>query len=294
MNKYHAFLKILECGSFTVAADELNYTQSAVSQMISSLEKELDTTLFVRSRHSLQLTYEGEQLLPLIRKMVQDERMLKEKAMELKGMQAGVVRMATFATFSGSLLPHILKSFQKDYPNVVFELHQGYYREIEQWVERDVVDFGITNIAGVKKFQCQPLFEDPFFVVVPPEHRLAKEKQLQPQQLQKEVFVALDEGDDRDFLNLLEKQNISLDIRYRFCDDNSILSMVENGMGIAILPKLAILAGRRDLVPIPLQPPIRRSVGVIQKTRRELSPTSQMFLHFLKEHSTAQEGQMQL
>ena len=229
MNKYHAFLKILECGSFTVAADELNYTQSAVSQMISSLEKELDTTLFVRSRHSLQLTYEGEQLLPLIRKMVQDERMLKEKATELKGMQAGVVRMATFATFSGSLLPHILKSFQKDYPNVVFELHQGYYREIEQWVERDVVDFGITNIAGVKKFQCQPLFEDPFFVVVPPEHRLAKEKQLKPQQLQKEVFVALDEGDDRDFLNLLEKQNISLDIRYRFCDDNSILSMVENG-----------------------------------------------------------------
>ncbi len=290
LNKYDAFLKILECGSFTVAAEELNYTQSAVSQMISSLEKELETTLFVRSRRSLQLTYEGEQLLPLIRKLVQDEQLLKEKALELKGMQAGIVRMATFATFSGSLLPHILKAFQKSYPHVVFELHQGYYREIEQWVERDVVDFGITNIDGVKKYHCQALFEDPLYVVLPPGHRLEKEKTIAPQQLKGEVFVVMDEGDDRDFLNLLEQQDISLDIRYRLCDDNSILSMVENGMGIAILPQLAVLAGRRHLAHIPLEPPICRTIGVIKKQKRKLSPTSQMFLHFMKEHIKEQEA----
>ena len=70
MRKYQAFLKVVECGSFTVAADELNYTQSAVSQMISSLEKELNTTLFIRSKYGLRLTYEGVQLLPFVRDLV--------------------------------------------------------------------------------------------------------------------------------------------------------------------------------------------------------------------------------
>ena len=70
MRKYMAFLKVIECGSFTIAADELNYTQSAVSQMISALEKELKTTLFIRSKFGLQLTKEGEQLKPYIYDLV--------------------------------------------------------------------------------------------------------------------------------------------------------------------------------------------------------------------------------
>ena len=78
MRKYQAFLKVVECGSFTGAADELNYTQSAVSQMIISLEKELNTTLFIRSKYGLQLTYEGEQMLPFIVELVDSYKNMNE------------------------------------------------------------------------------------------------------------------------------------------------------------------------------------------------------------------------
>ena len=291
MNKYQAFLKVVECGSFTEAADELNYTQSAVSQMILTLEKELGTPLFIRSRHSLQLTYEGEQLLPLMRRLVNDYRELNDRALALKGLEAGIVRMAAFGTFSGSLLPHILKEFKKDYPNVIIELHQGYYREIEQWVEKDVVDFGITNIDGIKKYQTRKLFDDPLFVVVPKHHPWAMEKKIPLEKLQEEVFVVLDEGDEKDYLNRLEKMDISLNIHYRLCDDNSILSMVENGLGIAILPQLAILAGRHDLAQVRLEPSMKRSIGVILKQKKQLLPITEIFLRYVEKSTLTIETQ---
>ncbi|MCJ7855304.1 LysR family transcriptional regulator [Lachnospiraceae bacterium NSJ-143] len=285
MRKYVAFLKVIEHGSFTMAAEELNYTQSAISQMINTLEKDLNVTLFIRSKHGLQLTYEGTQLVPIIRELVKTDNKLKEKCMALNGLQAGIVRIATFATFSGSIFPKILKEFKKDYPNIIFEFHQGYYREIENWVSKDVVDFGITNIDDMKKFQTYKLFDDPLFVALPKDHELTGESQIDVKSLKDEPFIVLDEGDEKDFMNVLRTMSIELDIKYHLCDDNSILAMVENGLGVAILPKLAILAGHFDIVDVPIIPSLTRTIGIIYKNKNIISPQSQIFINYLIEHT---------
>ena len=285
MRKYIAFLKVIEHGSFTTAAEELNYTQSAVSQMIGSLEKELNTTLFVRSKHGLQLTYEGTQLAPIIRRLVDTNNQLKETCLALNGMQSGIVRIATFATFSGSIFPKILKEFKKEYPNIIFEFHQGYYREIENWVSKDMVDFGITNIDGIKKFQSVKLFDDPLFLTLSKEHPFAARKSVNVKELINEPFVVLDEGDEKDFMIDLRKMGIELDVKYHLCDDNSIIAMVENNLGIAILPKLAILAGHFDIVDISIEPELSRPIGIIYKNKDIISAPSRIFINYLLEYT---------
>ena len=105
MNRYIAFLKAFERNSFSDAARDLGYTQSAVSQMIKSLEEELGVTLLVRSRSGVALTYEGRHLLPYIRDTVNAYRMLQSQAAGFSGLEQGTIRLGTFTSVSSFLLP---------------------------------------------------------------------------------------------------------------------------------------------------------------------------------------------
>jgi DNA-binding transcriptional LysR family regulator len=100
MNPYDAFIKIIETGSFTKAAEELGYTQSAISQMVHSLEKELSTTLILRSRKGITLTPDGEEFLPYIKNIGNSHRELIEKHNEMQGLQSGLIRIGTFSSVS--------------------------------------------------------------------------------------------------------------------------------------------------------------------------------------------------
>lgn len=285
MNKYIAFLKVVECGSFTLAANELNYTQSAVSQMIGSLEKELKITLFIRSKHGLQLTYEGTKLLPFVRALVEANNNLTNRCAELNELKHGIVRIATFGTISGSILPAVLESFKKSYPNIIFEFHQGYYREIEHWISKDEVDFGITNIDGLAKYQCFKLFDDQLFLTVSKNHKFSGRTSIFADDLKKEPFIVLNEGDEQDFLYKLRTMNIEPDIRYRLCDDNSILAMVERGLGVAVLPRLAIMNRRfSNISAIPLVPYMSRHIGIAYKNKNIMSPSSNLFINYISKH----------
>ena len=165
MRKYMAFLKVIECGSFTIAADELDYTQSAVSQMISALEKELKTTLFTRSKFGLQLTKEGEQLKPYIYDLVDSYNNLNEKSSALSGLDSGIIRITTFGTLQEAFSLKYLKNSMKIIPILYLRQSRDMYREIEHWLNKDMVDFGITNINDVKGFEEVMLFEGPFYAI---------------------------------------------------------------------------------------------------------------------------------
>ena len=110
MNRYIAFLKAFERNSFSDAARDLGYTQSAVSQMIKSLEAELGVTLLVRSRSGVTLTYEGRHLLPYIRDTVNAYRMLQSQAAGFSGLEQGTIRLGTFTSVSTDGSPRVLRA----------------------------------------------------------------------------------------------------------------------------------------------------------------------------------------
>ena len=111
MNRYIAFLKIVELGSFTKAADILGYTQPAMSQMIVSLENELSIRLLYRSRYGVKLTPEGERLLPSIQSSVAEFQSMQNIAGEIRGLESGVVRIGTISSISCHWLPTVIRQF---------------------------------------------------------------------------------------------------------------------------------------------------------------------------------------
>lgn len=135
MNRYLALQKIVELGSFTRAAEALGYTQSAMSQMIASLEEELSIKLLIRSRTGARLTLEGAELYPYVERLVYQYWAAQEKAGEIKGLETGVVRMGTLASISAHWLPDLLRDFQFRYPGVEFMIHQGDYTSIQEWIK---------------------------------------------------------------------------------------------------------------------------------------------------------------
>ena len=118
--KYEILLKVAECGSCTRAAQQLNFTQSGISHAVSSLETELGTTLVVRSHGGVSLTADGRALLPYFREMCALQHQLEQKAADLRGLDTGLVRVATFTSVSEKWMPYILKSFQGLYPKIEF------------------------------------------------------------------------------------------------------------------------------------------------------------------------------
>lgn len=282
MNQYLALLRVLECNSFSDAARVMGYTQSAVSQMIKALEEELGVTLLLRSRTGVTLTREGELLLPYIRDVANAHRMLSEQAANFHGLQSGTIRIGTFTSVSSRLLPPVMKAFKEAHPNLRFELHQGVYSEIEEWVRTGVVDFGFTDASRVTPFVCEPVFRDTMLAVLPEGHPLGENIFVQVGQLKQEPFILLDEGRGGGIVHDMVAAHPEIDVQYHVADDYSILTMVENRLGIAILPELVLKNTNHRVIARQLQPQLRRTLGVIYPKREGLSTAARTFLRELR------------
>ena len=142
LQKYLSFVKTAECGSFTKAAELLNYSQSSISRMISDLEKEWGISLLERGKAGVRLTSDGLRLLPHAKAIVGEYEKLQMEIDELNGLQSGLIRIGTFSSVATHWLPNIIREFQRDYPNIDYELLLGDYTEIEEWIIEGRVDCG--------------------------------------------------------------------------------------------------------------------------------------------------------
>lgn len=131
----------------------MGYSQSAMSQMISSLEDELSIKLVNRFRTGARLTLEGESLYPYVEGLINQYHSVQEKVNEIRGLDTGTVRMGTLASISAHWLPNLLKEFQEQYPGIEFIIHQGDYTSIYEWIKTGAVDFGFVNpnaVSGIE------------------------------------------------------------------------------------------------------------------------------------------------
>lgn len=284
MNRYIAFCKVIELGSFTRAADTLGYTQSGISQMIRSLESELSLTLLVRSRTGVQLTPEGEELLPYFQKTVNANRELISKAAELRGLKSGEVRIGTFSSVSTHWLPKLIKEFGLLYPDIRFTLHQGDYTTIPQWIHSGMVDFGFLNPAAASGLKTVPVAQDPLLAVLPEDHPLASLTSVPLSALAAEPFLLIEEGAVSEPLSAFASQGLTPDVRFRIHDDYTILSMVEQGLGISILPEMVLERTDYRFVAIPTSPPVLRTISIAYRNKAALPIAARFFIDYLLAH----------
>ena len=283
MNRYIALQKVVEAGSFTKAAQLLGYTQPALSQMIASLERELNIKLLYRTSHRVCLTLEGERIFPAIQKTVSQYLSMQEIAKEICGLKTGVIRIGTLSSISCHWLPPLISEFQKQYPNVEFILHQGDNNSIPEWVRTGEVDFGFVNMS-VYSGKATFLKEGEYRAVLPQAHPLAAQSVVTLEQLASEPFLVIEEGSLSRPLEAFREAGLSPHVKLRVHDDYSILSMVEHGIGVSILPELVLRKTNYEIAIRPIEPVVMRKLGFIAKGRNELPIASKYFIKFMVDH----------
>lgn len=281
MNRYLALQKIVELGSFTKAADMLGYTQPAMSQMINSLEKELSIKLLYRSRYGIRLTIEGEKLYPFIQKTISQYQSMLEMTKELKGLDTGIIRIGTISSISCHWLPKLIKEFWRQYPKVQFTLHQGDYTTIPEWVRAGQVDFGFVNPDAVSGMKTQFIKEGELAAVLPADHILANKPFVSLEELAAEPFLLLEEGAMSEPLEAFHRAGLKPDIKLRVHDDYSILSMIEIGLGVSIIPKLVLEKTHYNVAILPVRPAVTRKIGLVMKEKNALPIAGKYFIEFL-------------
>ena len=240
--KYMAFVKTVEYGSFTKAAEMLHYSQSGISRMIADLEKEWGLSLLERSRAGVRLTAEGSQLLPYAQKLCRDYDRLQMQVDEMQGLQRGLIRIGAIASTATHWVPNIVRAFQRDFPHIDYELLLGDYEEVEKWVMEGRVDGAFTVLPVVEELEVIPLEEDELVAILPTEHPLAAQEKVALEALCHDPFLMLEIQADKpsSIQSLFVSRGLQPQVFFTTWEDYAIMTMVEKGLGVSILPSLIL------------------------------------------------------
>ena len=282
LQKYQAFLTAVDCGSFTKAAEILGYAQSSVSKMIADLETEWKVVLLERSRAGIQLTSDGTAMLPYARELLNSYRKVQEQAASLSGVATGLIRIGTISSVAAHWMPSIIQRFQSDYPGIRYELLLGDYGEIEQWIFEGRVDCGFLRLPTREEYETVSLGKDEYVAVLPVGHPLAQKDAINPNDLDGQPFMLLEHGGKTEVSELLEKHRVTPDVRFTTWDDYAILSMVESGLGIGVLPRLILRRIPYRVEIRSFSEPFFREIALAMKRGGTSSVAVQRFVQYLK------------
>lgn len=281
IQKYMAFVKTVEYGSFTKAAQVLNYSQSGISRMINDLEKEWGVPILERGRQGVRLTSEGLKLLPFAQSVCKEYLKLQTQVDELNGLQSGIIRIGTFSSAATHWLPNIIKEFQKDYPNIDYELLLGDYSEIENWIMEGRVDCGFLRLPVQHELETIFLEQDELMAVLPENHPLSSCGSFPLSALYDYPFMLLEKGTNTEISEIFEHIGTVPRIHFTTWDDYSIMSMVESGLGISILPKLILKRVPYNIIAKKLDVPAYRKIGLALRSKKNAPLAVKRFLDYL-------------
>ena len=290
IQKYEAFIKTVETGSLTKAAEALGYTQSGISHMLNSLENEWQLMLLIRDRSGVRLTADGKRLLPTIRIICNQNQELQQQVAELHGLEAGTVRIGSFTSISVQWLPGIIKSFKNEYPHIEFELLHGDYSEIEDWIIQGRVDCGFIALPAKNNLDTIFLSRDQIVAILPPQHPLADLPSFPISAVANEPFIQLYDGVDHEIQRIFDKTFIKPHVVFTAKDDYAIMAMVEMGLGVSLLPELVLQRTPHNIIKKPLDIPAYRNLALASKSSALASPASRRFLEHIMEWQPPENG----
>lgn len=277
-----AFIKTVEYGSFTKASEVLNYSQSGISRMINDLEKEWNITLLERNRTGVKLTSDGMSVLPYAKSLCEDYQKLHMHVDDIQGVQTGIIRIGTFSSVATHWLPNIIKAFQKDYPGIDYELLLGDYTEIEEWIMQGRVDCGFLRNPTNPGFDTIYLERDKLLAILPENHPLTQYENVPIAKLCQEPFMLLEKGAKAEISEVFERNGLVPNTHFTTWDDYAVMSMVESGLGLSILPQLILKRIPYRIVAKELDVPAYRDIVLALRDRKTASLAVKRFLDYLK------------
>lgn len=269
-----SFATLAATGHFGQAADRLGMTQPALSLQIKELETRLGTQLIERRKTGLRLTAAGTALLPDIESLLRAGDDLATRARHLSGPLSGRLRLGVIPTIAPYLLPPLLPRIASTYPQLELEITESQTATLVADLRAGIIDLALLALPlGHRDMAELPLFDDPFYLVAPTDHKLSKQKDIAPQDIIDGPLLLLDEG------HCLRDQALSFcrtehgarvgQSAFRTASLSTLTELVAHGMGVTLMPKMAL---KREVQPhhdlkAKILPGATRTIGLIWRAR---------------------------
>ncbi|WP_077247493.1 LysR family transcriptional regulator [Bacillus sp. FJAT-27225] len=279
--QYEVFLAVVDNGSFTKAGEKLGLSQSGVSHNISTLEAELGMVLLHRNRNGISLTDAGVRVISHIRQIVRHANLLEQEAALIKGFEIGSIKIGSFPSFSSKIFPSIIRTYVKMYPHIQIELYEGGYDDIKNWLTTGTIDIGFLPLPA-NGFETIHLFTDKLALLVHRDHRLSTQKQVHIKSLHNEPFIMPKAGCDFLIKDFLKKSNVQPTVLFEVIDNNTIISMVQEKLGITIISEMILSEKISNTKVIPLEHDLVREIGMALKSIKQASPAVKRFIEITR------------
>lgn len=282
LSQLRAVIAVADYGNFSEAALELQLTQPAVSHAIATLEADLGVPLFARGRHGAVLTPAGERILYYARQALQDIEMMQQEANRHKGLRGGHVRIACFRSVATHLLPKAISQFHEQFPEVgVTIVERPHYLDIENCLREGRADIGTTYLPTSDEFEAWKILDDEYIVLFPPSIKINSQLTWEDLAAYQQIMLpALPCGGilHKHLKLVAPSLNTVSDIQ----EDSTVVSMVNQGLATAILPRLAALPIPQNVRVCSLPTPFARVIGIAVLSDTLHVPAVFTFLEMLK------------
>jgi DNA-binding transcriptional LysR family regulator len=278
-------------GSISAGASALDYTQSAVSQQIATLESETGLTLLERHPRGVSLTAAGQALVGHAEGILARLEAAEEAMAAIAGLRGGRLRMASFPTAGATLMPRAIASFRATYPDVELSLAEGEPVEIAPRLRAGELDLALLfefegeSLVGERMTRAE-LLEDPMFLALPRSHRLAARGRLRLEDLSGQAWVQTSQASPcaRHVVRCCHAAGFEPNVAFESDDYQTVQGLVAAGVGVALIPRMALSAVRDDVAIRSLypRPPVRRVVAAAPAGQR-LVPAANAMLGILQE-----------
>jgi len=291
--------EVVAQGSFSAAADALSYSQSAVSQAIATLEAELGAALIERDRRGVRPTPAGAALAAHAEGILARMDDAEAEVAAIAGGRGGRLRIASFPTAGATLVPEAVARFRASHPNVEVSLAEGEAEEIAPRLRAGdfeiVVLFEFAGVgerlgAGMRRFE---LLDDPLRLALPGEHPLARRKQLRLDDLRDEAWVQTSAASPcaRHVVRSCHAAGFEPRVSFESDDYLTVQGLVAAGVGVALIPQLALSTVRADIRIRSLDPrsPVRKVFAATPRAA-PVTPATATMLDVLREVARNQAG----
>lgn len=288
VKQLRAFLAVARTLSFAEACDIVHLSQPALSLAIKKLEESLGGRLLTRTTRTVSLTPEGEALLPIAQRLLAAWDNAEEELQKRFGLELGRVALAAVPSFAGTLLPQALKRYRTLYPRINIEVHDVINEAVVEMVQQNRIEMGICFYPGAsEEIQFQPLFDDEFIAVLPPDHPDVGLKEITWQRLLENDFIALQRPSSLRLMMEHKLKQVGLEPHVEF-DTHQLATvgrMVAAGLGVSSVPGLCWqqMEAQGACCLHLTEPSLSRRVGIVTRRRHQLSTAAEAMVRVLIE-----------
>jgi DNA-binding transcriptional LysR family regulator len=288
--RLQTFVEVLEQGSISAAALELAYTQSAVSQQIAALESEAGVALLERHARGVRPTAAGQALLAAAEGVLARLQAAEVELAAIGGLRGGLLRAASFPTAGATLMPLAIATFRARHPDVEITLAEGEPEQIAPRLAAGELDLALLfefddGTPHGESLQRLELLHDPMYLALPGGHRLARRRRLRLEDLSGEAWIqtSSDSACARYVVRSCLAAGFAPNVSFESDDYQTVQGLVAAGVGVALIPELALSSVRQDIAIRKLdpQPPGRQVVAASPKSA--VTPSATAMLAILQE-----------